>query len=197
MEVLDKLANAAGNLMKGKSPTAEAARGEVANPANEKATVVTGRRRIPLTTPRLKLETPKIEGFVCQWFADRPGRLQQAQDAAWEFVSPDEIQVNNNSLAGDVARDGNTDLGNRISLHAGVHENGQGMRLYLMKIRQQYWDEDQKELADRSEQVAATIRGAGDVNGNPHEAQGDASLRYVKGAPRRKSAPNIFTRKRA
>lgn len=193
MDVIEKLANVTKSGVGGKPPV-EGAVMTGANPANQVAQSPEGRRRIPLTTPKAKLAAPAIPGYVCQWFADRAGRVQAALDAGFEFVSPTEISVNNHSLAGDPLKNGTNDLGgSRVSILGGAGENGQGMNMFLMKQRREYWDEDQAEIAARNEQVASSIRGGNDLDRNPHEAEGDGRLRYVKGAPRRKTPPNLFT----
>jgi len=197
-----------GKLTGKKEAIPEAGRGETANPANEPAKAVTGRTRIPLSLPRLKLDAPKIPGYVLQWFADRPGRLRQAQEAGYEHVSPDEISLNNHAVADDPASSGNTDLGNQVSTYGGVGEGGQAERLYLMKIPEQYWIEDEKVKADRNESVAAAIRGGATPMMNPDarnpSAPGDQSLVYGgmgarpggNPAASRNSRANLFTRKR-
>ncbi len=177
-------------------PTAP--RGEAANPANPPARGVTGRTRIPLSVPRLKLDTPKIPGYVCQWFADRPGRVRQAQEGDYEFVSPEEISLNPTGIAEDPLQTGNTDMGSRVSLYGGVGENGQAERLYLMKLKEEWYLEDQKVIADRNESVAEAIRGGSiDAQVNPHRAVEDAGLQYGgmtgRTGPRRRPAPNLFT----
>lgn len=200
--LLDRAKETLGNLVnKGSEAVPEAPRGETANPADPVARAVTGRTRIPLSAPRLKLDAPKIPGFVLQWFADRPGRIRQAQEAGYVFVTPEEISLNEHNVANDVLGDGNTDMGDRVSTYGGVAESGQAERLYLMKIQEAWWKEEQKVIADRNESVAEAIRGGMTVGGgNPHENREDANLRYLGRAsgapPARRTAPNLFTRKR-
>lgn len=173
--------------------------GEPANPANKPARVVTGRNRIPLSVPRLKLAAPAIEGYVCQWFADRPGRLRQAQEGGYTFVTPEEIQLANTQVADDPLRDGNTDLGTMVSVYGGTSEGGQAERLYLMKINEEWYLEDQKVIADRNESVAQAIRGGSpDSQPNPNAVEGNLQYGGMQGGrpPMKRQPPNIFTRKR-
>lgn len=174
---------------------------QVQNPANAAKTAVRERGRVSLATPMQKLEVPDIPGFVLQWFSDRPGRISRSQAGGYEFVGPDEVQINNFGLAADVLKDGNTDLGSRISVYGGANEDGSNGRLYLMKIRREWWEEDEKVRADRNEAVAASIRGGKSSSPNPHEEAGDAALKYggaqEESRPRVvKSKDNLFTRKR-
>ena len=159
----------------------------MANPANERELRVTDENRVPMGLPQLQLEVPAIEGYVLHWFADRPGRIARAQRGGFEFVSPDEVQVNNSSLADSVGVSGNTDLGSRVSVHGGTDEFGRGLRLYLMKIKQEWWEKDAALREETSEKIAETLRG-GRV-GAERESGGDAAYRYTK------RTENIFTRK--
>lgn len=160
---------------------------------------VTEATRVPLSIPKQALEVPDLPGYFLQWFADRPGRVARAQQAGFEFVVRGELEVNNMGVASDLLQDGNTDLGNQISIHGGVGENGQSERLFLMKQKKEWYEADQKVRQDRNEQVAEAIRGGNDLGGNPHEERGDSSLRYLgqgTGGPRKKQPDNMFTRKR-
>lgn len=179
MSALEKMAAAAA------SPV-----GKVSSPANLPSKRVTEATRIPMSLPKQQLEVPEIPGYVMQWFADRPGLISRARAAGYEFVGQDEVMVNNFGLAADVLQTGNTDLGNQISIHGGTNESGGSERLYLMKIRQEWWEKDQKVIADRNEAVAAAIRGGELGVGEGGETRADFGKRYVK-----RQADNLFTRK--
>lgn len=128
------------------------------NPAG--ATPV-ARGRIPMSTPLQRLQVPDVPGHRLHWMRGDSTRIQQAINAGYEFVSRDEIQTNSFSLGGDAKKDGNTDLGTRVSISAGHDsgEDGQPLRLYLMKIKQELWDEDQAVLARRNAEVAHALLG--------------------------------------
>jgi len=154
---------------------------------------VTQRTRIPMSMPQLKLEVPEIPGYHLHWFLNTPGRISRALAAGYTFVEDDEVDIVNTGLANDRSASGNTDLGTRVSISAGSApgDDGQEQRLYLMKIPEEWWEEDQAELNGRNEQIAATLRGGGDVEGNPHGADN----RYIPEAHRRTMA-SLFTPKR-
>lgn len=151
------------------------------------------RKRIPMSVPVQKLEAPDMPGFHLHWFNGTPDRLQRALDGGYEFVDEREMKINNVSIGGDSTRSGNTDMGSRVSVVSGqeVGKDGQPTRLILMKIKQEWWEEDQKLVEARNEQTAAALRGGliGDV-GNP----GDTANRYVDKA--RTKIPDLFTPKR-
>jgi hypothetical protein len=157
------------------------------NPANapEKAP----RKRIPMALPTLKLSVPEIPGYKCYWFRGTPARIQQAKDAGYEFVERDEIHLNHGGLANSYDVDGNTDMGTRVSVATGDGSEGpQNSRLYLMKIRNEHWEEDEADVAKKHELIAAQMRG--DKGFAP--PGGDTTNRYSRGDQR-----NLFTPRRA
>lgn len=163
------------------------------NPANsfEKSSV--DRKRVPMSTATQKLTVPEIPGFHLHWMMGSPSRIAQAMKAGYTFVDPDEVDVVNTGLADDASKNGNTDMGSRVSLVAGsdTGEDGKEQRLYLMKLPLEYWEEDQRALESKNEQVAATLRGGGDTAANPNGSEN----RYIPDA-NRKSVANLFTPKR-
>lgn len=50
------------------------------------------RRRAPINGMRLKLDTPQREGYHRHWFVDRPGRLAEAEELAYEHVRDTSIK---------------------------------------------------------------------------------------------------------
>lgn len=160
------------------------------NPANVKGDRAE-RTRIPMSLPQQKLAVPDIPGYHLHWMMGSPSRIAQAKKAGYDFVDENEVDVVNSDLGGDASKSGSTDMGTRVSVVAGgTAENGSEQRLYLMKIRQEYWEEDQASLEDRNEQIASTLRGGQDIGANPHGADN----RYVPEA-NRKAVANLFTRK--
>lgn len=163
------------------------------NPSVVAATRKEAPERIPMSLPQLKLAVPDIPGYHLHWMAGNPARIQQAIRAGYEFVDPAEVDVTNTGLADSASASGNTDLGSRVSVSAGslVGDDGQGERLYLMKLKQEWWEADQLKAEDRNERIAAALRGAEDLGLNPHG--GDS--RYIP-QQARKAMADLFTRKR-
>lgn len=159
------------------------------NPASSVDVDLAERKRIPMTLPQQKLEVAEIPGYVLYWMRGTPSRIAQAQRAGYEFVSEDEVSLNNVSLGSDPVQSGNTDMGSRVSVVSGdeVGRDGQPVRLILMKIKKEWWDEGQKVLADRSEKTAAAFRSGlvGQDTATGHTL--DFSNRYMKG-----KIPDLF-----
>jgi len=163
------------------------------NPANTFEKSSTDRKRVPMSTAQLKLSVPEIPGFHLHWMMGTPSRIAQATKAGYTFVDTDEVDVVNSGLADDASKNGNTDMGSRVSLVAGsdTGEDGKEQRLYLMKLPIEYWEDDQRDLEAKNEQIASTIRGGGDVGGSTNGSEN----RYIPDA-NRKSVANLFTPKR-
>lgn len=154
------------------------------NPANVPAVRVTDENRIPMGAPQLQLELPEIPGYKTHWFADRGRRISQALAAGWEYITPEEVQLNGASLAGSPG-DGNTDMGSRVSLHGGVDDRGDSERIYAMKIKQEWYDQDMAAREAVSERIVQTLR-----RGQADGAKAiDPTQRYTRGVE------NLFTKK--
>ncbi len=152
---------------------------ETNSPANG-ATRVSDRKRIPMSVPRQKLAAPEIPGYHLHWMKGTPDRLQQAEQGGYEFVDASETAVSNVSLGGDASRSGSTDLGTRVSVLAGdeVGPDGQPIRLYLMKIREEWHQEDLLAQGEHSERLRATLM-AGKMGAEQDKNASDTSARYV------------------
>lgn len=169
------------------------------NPTVAPGKTLPERKRIPLSVPQRKLEVPPIPGFHLRWIRGTAARLKQAEDAGFLYVDDKEITLNNSLVGGDAAQTGNTDLGSRVSIIEGSDvENGQAVRLYLMKQPMEYYLEDRKITEDRNDSIADALNGQYDqgmVGGRASgETQADAAQRYVD--PARSKRPDLFRRKR-
>ncbi len=153
------------------------------------------RKRIPMSVPVQKLEVPEMAGYHLHWFRGENARISRALDGGYEFVKSGELALNNVSLGGDSAESGNTDMGSNVSIAegSGVGGDGQPLRMVLMKIKLEWYEEDQRLMENRNEQVAASLRGG--LLGSENDAQGDTAKRYVDKA--RTQIPNLFTPKRS
>lgn len=152
------------------------------------------RKRIPMSVPVQRLEAAEIPGYHLHWFKGDISRVQRALDGGYEYVDAREMRVNSVSLGSDSIASGNTDMGSRVSIVSGteVGTDGQPVRLVLMKIKKEWYEEDQKILEDRNELVAASLRGG--LFGSERDAPGDGATRYVDKA--RTVIPDLFKPKR-
>lgn len=156
----------------------ERGRGEIdtrENPRVEANKERSQRGRVPLGALHHKLSleayADQLEGFVPRWINDIPGRIQQAIKGGYEPILRNDIKV------GD-GEDLNQDMGTWVSEIVGRHEGtNQPMLAYAMKIRKEWYDEDQKAKLKPVDEVEAAIRNTG-LQSN----QGDNSNSYVKTA---------------
>ena len=146
-------------------------------------------KRVPMSIPVARLSVPEIPGYHLHWFSGE-ARVQRALQAGYEFVEADETHVNDRSAAGGE----NQDMGSRVSVFSGdeVDARNQPVRLYLMKLRDEFWEEDQANYADRSKGMLEALSvGKGDMTNAP--AGADASHRYAEAQLLRGEAnKNVF-----
>ena len=157
------------------------------------------RKRIPMSLPQQKLQVPEIPGYHLHWMRGDAQRLQQAVNAAYEFVGRDEVSLNDVSVGGDATKTGSSDLGDRVSVVSGdLDEQNKPVRLYLMKQRLEYYLEDQKLLQATNDRVASALTAAyrdGNVGGAAIGEQAeDMNTRYVD--KKRTKLPDFFRKKR-
>ncbi len=100
--------------------------------------------RVPLGTLRSKLTIPKDliddKNYQGRWVVDRPGRLDSAEQGGYAFVQDPSMTVK----VGE-GTDGRDKMSTVISRAVGTHEGGKVMTAYLMKIRRDWYERDQKE----------------------------------------------------
>lgn len=133
--------------------------------------VVSSRTRIPMSVPQPRLAVPDLPGYFLYWFLGK--NTARARQAGYEFVEDTEIEMAHKGISSD--REG-ADLGSRVSTPAGqdaFDSQGQPERLYLMKLRQEWREEDIKAKSVKSEETLAALR-VGAL-----ASTGDTSNRYT------------------
>ena len=161
---------------------------EPISPANGKSRVAE-RTRIPMSVPRQKLSVSEIPGFHLHWMKGTPDRLEQALQAGYEFVNRAETLLANHAIGGDSKEDGGTDLGSRVSVIAGeeLDPEGQPVRLYLMKIKEEWHQEDTKAQESKSENLRQAML-QGNLGLEQANGAGDRNARYMG----KQTNPNLF-----
>jgi hypothetical protein len=155
----------------------EPAKAAAINPANSPeqklADETEKRTRIPMSVPRAKLTTPEIPGHHTHWINDYSGRILQAQQGGYEFVSQQEALITTSDVAGLAIGQG-TDLGSRVSVVVGKNDDGTPLRAYLMKVRNEWYESDQAQTQARVDAIDEAMRQG------KQAVDGDGSNRYVK-----------------
>lgn len=117
------------------------------------------KKRVPFGALRSKLTVLyQIPGYHLHWINDTPGRIHEAQQGDYEFVSPKEV--------------GFDEAETKVKRLVGKNDDGSALYAYLMKIRQDWYDEDQKTYQAYLDDMDNQIR-----NGRLNEKAGDK--RYV------------------
>lgn len=176
---------------------------EKKNPANGKVEFPKGFR--PMTTATLRLEVPQKDGWHRHWFRGTPERIARARQAGYMFVEKDELEeegvVNSFDLAGDSDAMGSTDLGTRVSVISGDDidaKSGQPGRMYLMQCPEEYYEEAQRIVDSRNDDIATALRGG--MAGSEQESGVDKNNRYVDfqrpGSKLKAKVPDLFIPKK-
>ena len=117
-------------------------------------------KRVPFSGPRLKLQLSDEDrkefekrGMVPRWINDQDGRIQRAKAGGYTDVDPKYAE----SVGSSALHQGNTSKDSRVSI---VVSKGEPIiNAYLMELKKEYYDEDQKAKQDRNDLVDETLRG--------------------------------------
>lgn len=114
------------------------------------------------TKGKLSVDT-NLPGYHLHIMNDDKTRIQDALDNGYVFVKPEEVEGLSDNV---VAKNG--DLGDsRIRFLVGSRDKGEPMYGYLMKIRQEWYEEDQAELQAKNNRIDAAIRNGKVTGDNP------------------------------
>ena len=114
----------------------------------------TRRKRNVFNGTKQKLSVNRqLPGFHLHIMNDTAGRIELAQENGYDFVSPEEVGGVANSV---VSRNGDI-TGSKVRFLVGATEDGQPLYAYLMKIRQEWYDEDQGEIQRKNDFIDSEI----------------------------------------
>jgi len=102
--------------------------------------------RVPMGGRRQKLQLSDADakalaeaGWTPRWISDKDGRVQQAQSGGYVFVTPEEAP----SIGQFSLSKGGGELNGKVSMIVSKGD-AEAIRGYLMKIRTEYYEEDQR-----------------------------------------------------
>ena len=166
------------------TPEQKPAQASVANPKNPDyiADILAGRRkRIPMSSVQRKMEVAAIDGYYLYWAAEI--NIPAMMEAGYEFVDRSEVHMVSQALAGDKSLSGNTDLGTRVSMVGSLSgPNGGPERAYLMKIRQEWRDEDKAALDAANSRILQGIFKGEQIAAPDGTIRDKGQLEYVRTA---------------
>jgi hypothetical protein len=165
------------------------------NPANDKPETKGNRRaRIPMSVAMRKLETPQIPGYHTHWI--KTSNIPRALAAWYEFVEDFEVpQINQRNPGINTEISGNTDLGSRVSIAAGIGADDKPERLYLMKLPEDLWLEDRAKIDGRNASMMGQIFRGEKILDKDEVSDSVKDTRYVD-MKRTKERRALFSRPR-
>ena len=115
-------------------------------------------RRNSIGVPRLTLAVKfEIPGHHLCWMND-DGNVESALDSGYEFVTKGETELE------DGVTPSNVDMSDRIKQKVGTTQQGDVLYAYLMKIKQEWHEEDMAAIEAQNRQVEDAIA-SGSING--------------------------------
>lgn len=146
-------------------------------PRNDPEAASVKRKRIPMSIPTRKLEVPEIPGYHQYWFKE--SNVARAIQGGYEFVDADATHVNSRSVGTDREIGGNADLGSRVRVVAGEDERRDTVYLVLMKIKLEWYNEDQKIIERRNADILSGIFRDEQIMEEDKHLPQDRPLNYV------------------
>ena len=165
----------------------ETSKPNVASPAPKQKTPE--RKRIPMSVALRKLEVPELPGYHLHWFLE--SRVPRAIQGGYTLVQDGEVPINQRSVGTDSLISGNGDLGGGVKIVGGTAEGGGAEYLVLMKIPQEWFDEDQAALRNRHNDTIGSIFKGEEILGSEKDAEEDEGTRYVN---RERTKKALFSR---
>jgi len=115
-------------------------------------------RRNSIGVPRLTLAVKfDIPGYHMCWMND-DGNVESALDSGYEFVTRGETELE------DGVSPSNVDMSDRIKQKVGTTQQGDVLYAYLMKIKNEWHEEDMASIESQNKQVEDAIA-SGNING--------------------------------
>jgi len=127
--------------------------GEKRGPGRPKKTVKRERVSFNATRQRLNIQLiPEVErDYFPRWFNDQDDRISRATQASWEFIYENELvgHVGDKEVHGD-----SSDLNKKVTKVVGKD----GTVAYAMKLRKEFREEDNAEMAKKADLIDEAIR---------------------------------------
>ena len=135
------------------------------------------RKRVPLSTAVQKLMVDAIPGYYLYWFKE--SNLPAALDAGYEFCQRDQHHVN--QLGVGIERGSS---GSRVSIMGSLTSSPTGgpERAYLMKLRQEWRDEDKAQIDAKNATIMQGIFKDEKIGAPEGSLRDKGSLEYVRTA---------------
>lgn len=139
-----------------------------------------GRKRRPISGTERRLQVDPIPGYHLYFFLEK--NVPRALEAGYEYVdtSQDNVVLNRASVGTDSEISGNLDLGTRVRAFGGLGADNQPEYHVLMKIREEWWEEDQSRKNSEDARRVDMIFRQERVLGTEKVSEDDKEKMYVK-----------------
>ena len=115
-------------------------------------------RRNNFGAPKLSMAvTVEIPGYHLCWMNDN-GNVEEATEGGYEFVTKGETELENGVAPSNV------DMADKIKMKVVTMEGGAPLYAYLMKIRNEWYEEDMALIHQENKKIEDAIVG-GNING--------------------------------
>jgi hypothetical protein len=115
-------------------------------------------RRNSIGVPRLTLAVrSEIPGYHLCWMND-DGNVQSALDSGYEFVTRGETELESGVTPSNI------DQTDKIKQKVGTTASNEPLYAYLMKVKQEWHEEDMLEIENQNKHIEEAIAG-GNING--------------------------------
>lgn len=107
------------------------------------------------TTGKMSVNVEKLvqQGFHMHIINDLDNRINEVLDRGYEFVLSHEVDgITSNTTSR------NTDIGDKVRFLVGTQKSGDPLYAYLMKIKQEWYEEDMRDLQNRNDMIDDAIR---------------------------------------
>lgn len=119
--------------------------------------------RVPVGVQRMKMSAPERKGYVRRWVNDEmDGRVQRFKEGGYQFVEDAKLQIGDHNIGNE-----NKNLGTRVSRVVGTHPNGEPKLAYLMEIKKEFYDEDQRAKEKINREIDDAIKSGALSNNVP------------------------------
>jgi len=116
-------------------------------------------RRTSFGAPKLSMAvTVEVPGYHLCWMND-DGMVEKALDSGYEFVTKGQTEIENG------VSPSNVDMNDKIKMKVGTFDSGAPLFGYLMKIKNEWFEEDQEAILLENRKIEDAIAG-GNINGS-------------------------------
>lgn len=122
------------------------------------------RKRIPIGVPRRKMSWDNQDpNYEYRWVKGSHNRLKEFEDGGYEYVHGSASDAGDS----DVINETGGNLGSKVSKFVGTNEDGTPRKDFLMRVKKEWYIEDQVEKRKYIDELESQIMKGVDSQGSP------------------------------